>query len=247
MLVLNHASNVTGTILPIKETGKIARKHNLLLLVDAAQTAGSYPIDVENEFIDLLAFTGHKALYGPPGTGGLYIGERIDIKDIIPLKTGGTGSRSEYEEQPGFLPDLCESGTPNTLGLAGLEAGARFVLNQGVENIRRHELALLNSLMGGLDEIPGMTIYGPKDTGRQIATLSFNIDGLSPSEAGLILDEEFTVMSRVGLHCAPAAHKTIGTYPMGTVRLSLGFFNTEHDINHAITAVKKIVKNNGKL
>ena len=137
MVVLNHASNVTGTLLPVREVGLIARRHGLLFLVDAAQTAGAYAIDVERDGIDLLAFTGHKSLYGPQGTGGLVIGVRVNEKEMIPLKQGGTGSRSEFEEQPDFLPDRFESGTPNTVGIAGLLAGIRFVLEKGIEQIRK--------------------------------------------------------------------------------------------------------------
>ncbi|HUW21869.1 MAG TPA: aminotransferase class V-fold PLP-dependent enzyme, partial [Candidatus Bathyarchaeia archaeon] len=137
LIVLNHGSNIIGTLLPIIEVGKIARKHNILFLVDTAQTAGCYPLDIKKDNIDLLAFTGHKALFGPPGTGGLVVGERVDIKKLNPLKTGGTGSRSESEEQPDFLPDIYESGTPNTVGLSGLNEGVHFILKEGVDKIRQ--------------------------------------------------------------------------------------------------------------
>jgi cysteine desulfurase family protein len=180
MVVLNHGSNVVGSLLPVAEAGRICRQRDLLLLVDAAQTAGAYPIDVEADHIDLLGFTGHKALGGPMGTGGLYIGPRVDLERFEPLKRGGTGSRSEMEEQPDFLPDMCESGTANAVGLAGLGAGVRFVLEQGVENIRRHEEALTAQLIEGLKAIPstglrraqssrsgrrpGVTLYGGHDS-----------------------------------------------------------------------------------
>ena len=171
LIVLNHASNVIGTLLPLAEAGRIARQHGVLLLVDAAQTAGATPIDVQAEAIDLLAFTGHKSLYGPMGTGGLVIGERVDVAQLTPLKRGGTGSRSEHEEQPAFLPDLCESGTPNAVGLAGLAAGLHWVLDQGVERIRAHEQALTGQLLVGLAAIPGVTVYGTRDAQRQTATV----------------------------------------------------------------------------
>ena len=253
MVVLNHASNVTGTLLPVAEVGHICRRHGLLLLVDAAQTAGAYPIDVQAESIDLLAFTGHKRLLGPMGTGGLLIGERVDVERIEPLKRGGTGSRSEHEEQPDFLPDRCESGTLNAVGLAGLLAGVRFVAEVGVDTIRRHEEELTAQLIAGLKAIPstalrrssgqgsgrrpGVTVYGPGDATRQTATVSFNVAGLLPSEVGLRLDEEYGIMARVGLHCAPAAHRTIGTFPTGTVRFGLGYFNTADEVEAAVRAI----------
>ncbi len=240
MIVLNHASNVVGSLLPVAEAGEIARAHGVLLLVDAAQTAGAYPLDMEAMQIDLLAFTGHKALFGPQGTGGLCIGERVEVDDLEPLKRGGTGSRSEREEQPPFLPDKCESGTPNTVGLAGLRAGVEFVLKHGVENIRLHEVKLTRRLIEGLLGIPGVIVYGGHDAEMQTAAVSFNVEGLSPSEVGLRLDEEYEIMSRVGLDCAPAAHRTIGTFPVGTVRFGLSYLNTVEELDAALTAVREI-------
>jgi cysteine desulfurase/selenocysteine lyase len=242
MIALNHASNVVGTLLPVAEVGRIARRHGLLLLVDAAQTGGAYPIDVEADGIDLLGFTGHKSLYGPMGTGGLIVGERVDVERLEPLKRGGTGSRSEHEEQPDFLPDLCESGTPNAVGLAGLLAGVRWVLERGVETIRAHEVELAQRLIHGLTNIPGMTIYGGLDAELQTATISFNITGMESSEVGLRLDEEYGILCRVGLHCAPAAHKTMGTFPAGTVRFGLGAFNTLEEVEAAVTAVESLAQ-----
>ncbi|MBM4332703.1 MAG: aminotransferase class V-fold PLP-dependent enzyme [Deltaproteobacteria bacterium] len=237
MVILNHGSNVTGTLQPLEEVGDICRNNNLLYLVDAAQTAGAIPIDVGLQKIDLLAFTGHKALFGPQGTGGLIIGERVDEKKIVPLKRGGTGSRSESEEHPDFLPDLGESGTLNGVGLAGLLAGLKFILETGVEKIRDHELRLTERLLRGLLKIPGVVVHGPQDAGKQCATVSFNIKGLVPSEISLRLDEEFGILCRVGLHCAPSAHKTIGTFPEGTVRFGLSYFNTEEEVDRALQAV----------
>lgn len=247
MIVLNHASNVTGSILPIEEIGKIARKLDILFFVDSAQTAGCYPIDLDKDFIDLLAFTGHKNLFGPQGTGGLIIGDRVDIKKLSPLKTGGTGSRSEYEVQPDFLPDIYESGTPNTIGLAGLGAGICFVLDQGIDKIRAHETNLTQNLINGLKAIPEAIVYGGHDPEKQISTVSFNIKGVSPSEISTRLDEEYDIMCRVGLHCSPSAHKTIGTFPAGTVRLSLGYFNTSEKIRLTIKSISDLadkIKNN---
>jgi cysteine desulfurase family protein len=241
MVVLNQASNVTGTLLPIREVGFMTRKHHLLFLVDSAQSAGAYPIDLERDGIDLLAFTGHKSLYGPQGTGGLVIGERVPEKKMTPLKQGGTGSRSEFEEQPEFLPDRFESGTPNGLGIAGLLAGVQFVLKQGVDKIRSHEMELMEELIRGLRGIPRVRLYGPENKEHRIATVSFNITGLSPSDGAFRLEKEFGILCRPGLHCAPAAHRTIGTFSEGTIRFSLGTFNTEREITAAIQAVSRIV------
>lgn len=242
MIALNHASNVAGTLLPVREVGRIARAHGLLLLVDAAQTAGAYPIDVQADGIDLLAFTGHKSLLGPMGTGGLVVGPRVDIVQMEPLIHGGTGSRSEREEQPDFLPDMLESGTPNTVGLAGLEAGIRWVLERGVDAIRAHEMALTQRAIDGLRAIPGVAVYGTLDAPRQTATVAFNIGGMEPSEVGLRLDEEHGILCRVGLHCAPAAHKTLGTFPVGTVRFGMGVFNTADEVDAALAAVETLAR-----
>jgi cysteine desulfurase family protein len=242
LIALNHASNVVGTLLPVADVGRIAREHDLLLLVDAAQTGGAYPIDVQADRIDLLGFTGHKSLYGPMGTGGLVIGERVDVGRLRPLKRGGTGSNSEREEQPGFLPDMCESGTLNAVGLAGLAAGVRWVLDWGIESIRDHEVVLTQRLIDRLCEIDDVMVYGGLDAERQTATVSFNIAGMEPSEVGLRLDEEYGIMCRVGLHCAPAAHRTIGTFPEGTVRFGLGALNTLEEVDEAAKAVRQLAE-----
>jgi len=242
LIVLNHASNVTGSILPISQVGKVARKHNILFLVDAAQTAGCYPLDIKEDNIDLLAFTGHKSLFGPPGTGGLAVGERVDIKKLDPLKFGGTGSRSELEEQPDFLPDIYESGTPNTVGLSGLNEGVHFVLEEGIDKIRQYEKNLVTRLIEGLKEISGVTLYGGDHLKERVAVVSFNLKDKWPSYVGQRLDEEYDIMCRVGLHCAPAAHKTIATFPVGTIRFSMSYFNTIEEVDRAILAVKNIAE-----
>ncbi|MBN1265019.1 MAG: aminotransferase class V-fold PLP-dependent enzyme [Anaerolineales bacterium] len=242
LLALNHGSNVNGTLLPVEEAGKIAREHNLLFLVDTAQTAGALPVDMQQLNIDLLAFTGHKALLGPMGTGGLCIGDRVDVNHLRPLKRGGTGSRSEQEEQPDFLPDKYESGTANTVGLAGLNASLHWLAEKSVETIRSHEISLTQQLIHGLAAIPGVTVYGTQEPEYQTATVSFNIEGLEPSEVGLRLDEEYAILCRVGLHCAPAAHHTLGTFPTGTVRFGMGAFNTINEVNTALQAVSKLAQ-----
>lgn len=242
-IFLLHASNVTGTVMPLKEAGAITRERDIVLCVDAAQTAGALHIDVKDMHIDLLAFTGHKGLYGPQGTGGLYIREGLEAR-IRPLMHGGTGSRSEFEVQPEFLPDKYESGTPNTIGFAGLGAGARFVMETGVRTIREHEQALTARLVAGLEAVPGVRVRGLKDAERRIAVVSFTIDGMSPSEVSRLLDEDFSIMSRPGLHCAPAAHRTMGTFPEGTVRFSPGYFTTLDDIDRAVNAVASLASRN---
>lgn len=245
MIVLNQASNVSGTILPVREVGEIARRRDLLYLVDTAQSAGVLPIHMEEDHIDLLAFTGHKSLYGPMGTGGLILGERVDPASLHPIRQGGTGSRSEHEIQPDFLPDRYESGTANAVGLAGLLAGLEWLQERGVEQIRAHERALCAMLLEGLGHIPGVEIYGPRDASLQTAVVAFNIRGMEPSEAGLRLDEEYDILCRVGLHCAPAAHRTLGTLPRGCVRFGLGAFIREEDIDTALQAVGELAKVTG--
>ncbi len=240
LIVINHASNVCGTILPIHEIGSITRKHNLLFMVDTAQSAGVLPIHMLEDNIDLLGFTGHKSLYGPMGTGGIIIGHRISSEDIRPMRQGGTGSRSEHEFQPSFFPDRFESGTPNGVGLAGLLAAIEWLTDQGLEVIRAHEKMLTSKLIEGLINIPGIDLLGPKDAERLTATIGFNIRGMEPSTAGLRLDEEFSILCRVGLHCAPAAHMTIGTFPDGCIRFGIGAFSEEEDINKAIDAIARL-------
>lgn len=241
LVAMTHASNVVGTLLPIKDVGSICRERDLLLLVDTAQSAGCYPIDMHSDQIDLLGFTGHKSLYGPMGTGGLVIGERVVAERIEPLMRGGTGSNSEYDEQPLFLPDALESGTPNAVGLSGLTAGISWIKETGINEIREHEIILTRRLIDGLNDIVGVTVYGPRDAQRQTATVSFAVKNMAVSEVGFRLDDEFGILCRVGLHCSPIAHKTIGTFPQGTIRLSLGAFTTIEEIDQVLSAVRRLV------
>ncbi|MDZ4159047.1 MAG: aminotransferase class V-fold PLP-dependent enzyme [Anaerolineaceae bacterium] len=242
LVALNHASNVTGSLLPVPQAGQICRHHGVLLLSDEAQTAGAYAVDMQADQIDLLAFTGHKAMCGPMGSGGLILGERVDARALQPLKRGGTGSFSELELQPDFLPDRFESGTLNAAGIAGLNAAVRWLMEQGVDAIRRHEETLCQQLIDGLRSIPGVAVYGGLDARYQTATVSFNIAGMAPSDVGQRLDEEFGILCRVGLHCSPAAHRTIGTFPAGTVRFGLGVFNTPAEIETALAAVRSLAR-----
>jgi cysteine desulfurase/selenocysteine lyase len=241
LVVINHASNVAGTILPVAEVASIAHSAGALLLVDAAQTAGVLPIDMKTFGIDFLAFTGHKGLQGPPGIGGLVIGDHVDISQIEPLMRGGTGSQSELEEQPEHLPDKFESGTPNIVGIAGLRAGINWIMDRGIETIRVQEKKLTSTLIDGLSNMPGVKVCGTRDPERTVAIVSFTATGRHVSEIGLKLDEDYGILTRVGLHCAPAAHKTIGTFPEGTVRLAPGVFTTAGDVKEAVAAIEKVV------
>jgi len=239
LVVITHASNVTGVIQPIEEYGTIARKHNLMFMVDAAQTAGKHPIDVQVANIDLLAFSGHKGLFGPPGTGVLYVGNRVDLDSV---REGGTGSHSEQEEQPLKLPYRYESGTVNSVGISGLEAGLEYIFTEGLERIRTHEYYLVERLIKGLSNIPGLILYTARDGSRQTPVISCNIEGHEPGEVGAILDQAFNIKVRTGLHCAPAAHKTMDTFPLGTIRLSPGYFNTTEEIDFTLEAIEKIAQ-----
>ena len=242
LVAVTHASNVMGTILPVAEIAEAAHRAGAWMLVDAAQTAGALPIDMQSMGIDLLAFTGHKGLQGPPGTGGLVIGERVPTAAVDPIVRGGTGSRSEFETQPEDYPDKFESGTLNGPGIAGLGAGVRWIAAQGVARIRAKEIELTRALMQGLGRIRGVTMYGPADCKDRTAIVSFTASGHRVSDIGLRLDEEFDILSRVGLHCAPAAHRTIGTFPEGTVRFALGAYTTLAEVAAAIDAVGQILE-----
>lgn len=237
LIVMTHASNVIGTILPVEEVGELARRYGIPLLVDAAQTAGTVPIDVEEMNIDMLAFTGHKGLLGPQGIGGLYVREGIDLE---PLIHGGTGSHSHLEEQPPAMPEKHEAGTLNLPAIAGLKAGVEFLMRHGVEKIREHEVALTQSLLQELKKIERVEVYGTMDARERVGVVSFNIDGVEPSEVAMMLEKGFGIIVRYGLHCAPMAHRTIGTFKTGTVRVSFGPFNTDEDAFELVRAIREI-------
>ncbi len=237
LVVLLHASNVLGAIQPIAEVGKICREHEVLFLVDAAQTAGILPIDMEAMQIDLLAFPGHKALFSPPGVGVLIVGER---SLPVPWREGGTGIDSEDPFQPRKLPYLLEGGTPNTLGIAALRSGLRFVKREGLDGVRGHDRSLLTRLIEPLRDNRKATLYGSLDVSRRVGSLALNWDGYTSSEVGMILDNSFQIAVRPGLHCAPYLHRQLGTAPEGAVRISPGYFNTEEDIHRCLSALEQL-------
>jgi cysteine desulfurase/selenocysteine lyase len=242
LVVAVHASNIVGTILPIDEIAQIAHKNSALLLTDAAQTAGVVPIDIQAMGIDLLAFTGHKGILGPTGIGGLVIGEGVEVAQIEPLIRGGTGSQSALEIQPDALPDKYESGTVNTIGIAGLGAGIHWLQERGIETIREKEKKLTQVLGEGLSVIKGVRVYGNHNPEKSVAIVSFTVAGKQVSDIGFKLDEEYGILARVGLHCAPSAHKTVGSFPEGTARLAPGVFTTIEDIQQTLKAIEKVVR-----
>jgi cysteine desulfurase / selenocysteine lyase len=237
LVAMTHASNVTGTIMPVAEVGKETRIKGVTLLVDAAQTAGAIPIDVETMGVDMLAFTGHKSLFGPMGTGGLYVKPGLELE---PLLRGGTGSRSEEDIQPEFMPDRLESGTPNTVGAAGLGAGLGFIEATGLNQIRKNKEALSLRFLEGLSGIDGITVYGLPDGAGRLPIVALNMADLACSEIADRLDKDYEIMVRAGLHCSPWAHETVGTYPDGAVRFSFGYFNTNDEIDAALLALREI-------
>jgi cysteine desulfurase family protein len=240
LISLIHASNVTGTIQPIADVGQIAREAQVLFLVDAAQTLGHLPINLKELPIDILAGPGHKCLLGPLGTGVLYLRPGIETR-LASFRQGGTGTRSEDDTQPESLPDKYESGNHNGPGLMGLEAATSWLLERGINNIHRDGQALTRQLIEGLREIRGVRLFGPPSEHDRVGVVSIRIDGYDPRSVAAILDESFGIETRAGLHCAPGAHRAIGSFEAGgTVRLSVGPFTTSADITAAVTAVQEI-------
>ncbi|MEZ6139395.1 MAG: aminotransferase class V-fold PLP-dependent enzyme [Zavarzinella sp.] len=237
LVALTHASNVLGTVQPIREVGKFLREKDLLFLVDAAQTAGVLPVDLMADYIDLLAVPGHKGLMGPTGTGFLYVGDRVSI---VPVRQGGTGGDSSSETQPMELPYYLEAGTPNVLGVVGLAAGIQWVTTETLEKIHRHEVELVERLWQRLDEIPGLAVFGHRTMSRRVGTISFRSEMIPATDVGAILDHNFAIAIRPGLHCAPYIHRGLDTFPDGTIRVSPGPFNTETEIDTLADALQQI-------
>lgn len=239
LIVCTHASNALGTIQPIRELGGVAREKEIMFMVDAAQTTGVCDIDVEAQHIDMLAFTGHKGLFGPPGIGGLYVGENVRLQA---WREGGTGFEPESLSQPETLPFKLESGTPNSVGIVGLRTGIEFCIKEGIDTIRTHERDLALRLIKGLEADDRFKIYGGRDENEKVGIVSLNIKGLNPGEVAAILDNRFNVAVRPGMHCAPHIHREIGTFPEGTIRVSPGYFNTVNDIEETISGLKAIAE-----
>lgn len=237
LIVSTHASNINGVLIPIEKIGEIAKKKGVPLLVDAAQTAGMVPIDVESMGISMLAFPGHKGLLGPQGTGGLYVAPDLPLQ---PLIYGGTGSRSEDFQQPEERPGAFESGTLNTPGIAGLGAGIQFVLEKGINEIHRYESLLTQYLVDGLKRLEKVRVFNSEYP--SVSVVSFTVDGVEPLEVAMILDEHYEIAVRAGYHCAALAHQTMGTDQHGTVRVSPGYFNTKEDLDQLFEALDEIVK-----
>jgi cysteine desulfurase family protein len=237
LVVVTHASNLIGSITPILEIGYLCEKYKIPFMVDASQSAGVLPIDVQEMNISMLAFPGHKGLYGPQGTGGLFIHPDLDLE---PLQHGGTGSHSESIDQPTTRPDRYESGTLNTVGIAGLGAGVDFVLKTGVERIREKERLLTAWLIERLEKIQGVTVYGQPKEMERAAVIAFSIEGMDASESAFILDQHYGIAVRSGYHCTPLGHKTVGTLDHGAIRASFGYFNEVSDVDALVTAVEEI-------
>lgn len=238
LIVFTHASNVIGTIQPIRQIGTIARRRNIPFLVDSAQTAGGYPIDMQADSIDILAFTGHKGLLGPMGTGGLIVKSEGMIR---PQKAGGTGRDSLSPYQPEYLPDCLEAGTLNVSGIAGLGAAVKFILGETVEAIRNKEQSLTGYALNQLQCLDKLIIYGPGNPEKMIGVISFNVSNVPAVEIAYVLDEVYEIMVRAGLHCAPTAHRLLGTELTGTVRMSWGYFNQKEDIDQVVSALSEVL------
>ncbi len=242
LIAMTHASNVLGTIQPIEEIGRIAREAGVRFLVDGAQTIGVVPIDVKKQFIDVLAYPGHKSLLGPTGTGGLYVSETVALESINPFREGGTGGDSSSPTMPKLFPYLLEGGTPNTVGIAGLGAAVEYVIAHGPEKTLAKERGMVQKVIDAVSGNDKFRVYGPKTAENRVGTLSLTLEGYSPQEAGGILDESFNIAVRPGLHCSPYAHKAIGSYPDGTVRISPGHFNTDEELDALIAALLEIAQ-----
>jgi len=239
LVVVNHSSNLLGTIMPIADISEIVHKHGAKLLVDGAQSVGIMSVDVVKLGIDMLAFPGHKGLLGPQGTGGLYIAPDIDLE---PLMQGGTGSQSEAPHQPLIRPDRYEAGTQNTAGIAGLTAGVEYIARVGVDQIYEHEWKLSQRLLSGLMNIDGVVCLGPELGQPRTGIVSFYIPHIDPSELSFILDQHYQIAVRSGFHCTPTAHAAAGTSERGAVRASVGYSTTNEEVDALVSAVKEIIE-----
>lgn len=242
-IFMTHASNVCGTIMPLLEVGRICREKNIFFIVDSAQTAGFLNIDFKDLNADAIAFTGHKGLLGPQGMGGFMINDRLNecTRSFI---EGGTGSYSDHEDQPSIMPDKFESGTMNIPGIYGLNNSLKYVMKTGIDAIREKEMELTKIFIDGILNTDGVEIAGIKEIEGRTAVVSLNFNTVDNAEAAQILTQDFGIMTRCGLHCAASAHKTLGTFPVGTVRFSFSHFNTEDEITYALDSIQKCIKMN---
>ncbi len=240
-VIATHASNVCGTIVPVGEIGEICRKKNLYFAVDTAQSAGTIPVDMEKYGIDFLAFTGHKGLLGPQGIGGFLVSEKLN-KNMQPLIAGGTGSQSDSFLMPENLPDKYESGTMNLPGIIGLHAALDYLEKTGIEAIHKKKMILTEHFLNQVEEIPNVRIVGRKDTENRVAVVSLDFLDGDNAVAAFELEQEYGIMTRVGLHCAPAAHKSLRTFPQGTVRFAFGAENTKEEIESCVKGIKRIAQ-----
>ncbi len=238
LICISHASNITGNILPVKAVGEIAAANDVYFMIDAAQTAGVVAIDVKDLQVDFLVFTGHKALFGPQGTGGVYIKEDINVS---PLLQGGTGDNSKAKTNPHAAPDKYEAGTINTPGLAGLKAGIEFIEEVGLAQIRAKEEKLAERLKAGLDDISKIELLSSKISEDYVGVFSLRSEKIDPPKLGYLLDKEYDIATRTGLHCAPLAHQSIASYNTGTVRVSFSYFNTIKEVDALINALKELL------
>jgi cysteine desulfurase family protein len=238
LIVSSHASNVLGTVNDLEKIGEIAAAENILFLVDAAQSAGVIPIDVDKMKIDFLAVPGHKSLFGPPGIGALYV---RNMETLLPLKEGGTGTNSLKTLQPEIMPDYLEAGTLNTVGIIGLGAGLDFILNQGLKNIHQKEMKLLKEIIDGLTSLPKIKVYGKKDIENRTAVTAFNLDNYSSNQLAFKMQNEYDIQLRGGLHCAPLLHKFLGTDNQGMLRISPGYYNTEAEVNEFLNILESLI------
>lgn len=239
-VIMTHASNICGTILDLEKVGQICKENNIFFIIDAAQTAGFLDLDINKLNANAIAFTGHKSLLGPNGIGGFIIDDELN-KITKPLITGGTGSASDLEVQPDYMPDKFESGTPNIVGIYGLNESLKYILNKGIKNIREYELDLFEYFINRLNELEGFRILGTKSKEHSCPVISLDFNELDNAVVSHTLASEYNISNRCGLHCAPSAHKTLDTYPQGSVRFSLGHENTKEEIDYTIDALKKIL------
>lgn len=242
LVVIAHGSNVSGVVQDAAAVGAICKRHGIPFVLDAAQTAGHWEIDFDGWSLAALSVPGHKGLMGPSGIGALLLSHEF-ARSLTPILTGGTGSASDTEVQPSYMPDKFESGTPNLPGIYGFHAAVEFIRQTGVETLRKHEQAMTKRFLDGLRDIPNLRLAGPAELKDRVAVISLDFTTKDNAEVAFALEQDYGIMTRCGLHCAPSAHKTLGTFPQGTVRFSPGYFTTDHEIDTALAAIRVLAEN----